>query len=302
MSTILRTPEKSNSVPDLANMGGTSPTITKQTMTRNKRKRQEEQQLCHLDMEEVKKDIEKEITFVMQEFMQKQSDQMTTILTSLKDIQQTSAYVQNTITFLCEEHSELKQKIENLEIQARKDREQIVLLETKLEENMRTGRKSNIEIKNVPLKGKETKQDILEMVFKLSENLKLKMDKTDIKDIIKLSKTKKQQNNTIIVEFSNTFIKNDILKAAKQFNNKNKTEKLCAKHLGINTNPEIPIFFTENLTPHSSRLYFLARDLKNIEKYKYCWTSYGKVYLRYDDDSPIIHVVSESQIRHLANK
>ncbi|KAG7313131.1 hypothetical protein JYU34_000220 [Plutella xylostella] len=92
------------------------------------------------------------------------------------------------------------------------------------------------------------------------------------------------------------------MKAAKNYNAKNKQNKLCAAHLGLRTDADAPIYISENLTPKASRLYFLARDLKAVKNYKYCWTSYGKVYLRQNDDSPIITLTNEAQIQQLSNK
>lgn len=294
---MMRTPEKSCSVPDMATLD--SDCSINYVMARNKRKRSDD--ILH-NLEEVKAELKNELKSLFEEFSHTQRDQSNTIITSLKDIQQTNAYVQSTITFLCEENTVLKKKIEDLEIEARKHKEHIVLLENKLEDNLRTEKKSNIEIKNVPLKGEEKKKDLLDMVLKLTENLELDVKRNEIKDIIKFNKNKNHQNSTIVVEFTSTLVKNDILKATKNYNNKYKTNKLSAKHLGNKSNPDIPIFVSENLTSNTARLFYLARDLKISRNYKYCWTNYGKVYVRFDDNSPIINILSESQVQQLLNK
>lgn len=214
-----------------------------------------------------------------------------TILSTLKDIHLTSNMVQRTLTFLSEENSILKGRIEQLETQTKRDREQITLLENKLEENQRLER----------LKGSENKKDLVQMVTKLSENLAVKLERSDIRDIIK-TKKQKQERSTIILELTNTLIKTEILKAAKTYNNKNKTNKLNAGQMGLTAHSTTPIFLSENLTPLSSRLYFLARNFKEANQYKYCWTSYGKVYLRCDDDSPIVHITREAQLQQLPKK
>lgn len=293
----MRTPEKANSIPDLANFSDGTPKCC--VTARNKRKRTDS---SSLQWEEVKDELKCEMKTLFMEFSQAQNDQSNSILTTLKDIQQTNSYVQSTITFLCEENVDLKKKIEQLQLQSQKDKEQIIMLENRLEEQLRTDRKANIEIKNVPLKGEEKKKDLIDMVLKLSENLEVKIQKSDFKDILKLNKTKNQQNSTIIVEFTNSFVKTDILRAAKNYNTKNRSSKLSAKHMGIKYNPDIPIYISENLTPKSSRLFFLARDLKITKNYKYCWSNFGKVYLRMDDNSPIISIHSEAQIQQLASK
>ncbi|KAG7308127.1 hypothetical protein JYU34_006789 [Plutella xylostella] len=290
---MMRTPEKSNSVPDITALDQPGQALS--------RKRRKPADLFALPQQEMTSDFKNEIKELFKQFAQTQSEQVNTILTSLNDLKQTSSNIENTVTFLCEENLELKRKIEQMQMESKKDKEEIVILENKLEDMQKSQRKTSIEIKNVPLKGEETKKDLLEMIVKLSENINLKLVKPEVKDIIKIKK-KENTKSTIIVEFTNTFIRTDILKCAKNYNIKNKTNKLSAKHLGLQYNPDVPIYISENLTPKSARLYFLARDLQNTKNYKYCWTNYGKVYIRLDDNSPIITITSESQVHQLLNK
>lgn len=136
------------------------------------------------------------------------------------------------------------------------------------------------------------------MVTKLCKSLEVKIERSDFKDIIRVKKPKTERS-TLVVEFNNTFIKTDLLKAAKAYNYKNKTDKLSAKLMGLYAQPDTPIFISENLTPVSSRIFFLARDFRTANKYKYCWTSYGKVYLRQDDNTPILTITNEAQLQLL---
>ncbi|KAG7307299.1 hypothetical protein JYU34_007464 [Plutella xylostella] len=104
----------------------------------------------------------------------------------------------------------------------------------------------------------------------------------------------------IIVETTSTILKADFLKASKSFNIKHQN-KLSTKHLGLRTSEDTPIYVSEQLTAKASRLHFLARDLVKSKKFKYCWTAYGKVYLRKDDTSPVIVVKTEGQVHQLSN-
>lgn len=294
---MMRTPEKSNSVPDVSKLDNVSP--PNYVAARNKRKRSTEVSLSQI--QDMTMELKSEMNELINKLAETQSTQINTILSTLKDIQQTNNMLQTTLTHLTEENSELRAKIEKFEIQEKKDREQIILLESKLEEIQRGERKTNIEIKNIPLTGSENKKDLLQLVSKLSETLQVKFEKTEIKDIIKVKK-QNQEKTSLIVEFTNTYIKTEMIKSAKQFNYKNKTSKLSARHLGLKTHADTPIFVSENLTPLASRLYFLARDFKQANNYKYCWTNYGKVYLRCNDETPIINITREAQIQQLIKK
>jgi hypothetical protein len=294
---VQHSPEKSNSVPDMSKIDDESPTYV---MARNKKRRPS---TSLPQLQELTKEVTSELHELFDRFASEQDKKITAILNSLKDIQQTNSMIQSSITYLCEENSEMKNKIAQLESEFKRDKEQILLLESKFEDTQRNDCKCNIEIRNVPINGNESKSELFEMISQLAKNINVDMTKQDIKDILKINKNKnKKEKSTIVVEFTNTFIKTCILKGAKTYNIKNRDNKLKALHLGLKTNNDIPIFISENLTTKASRLHFLARDLKMSKNYKYCWTSYGKVYLRLDDDSPIIVVTSEAQVHQLANK
>ncbi|CAH2083730.1 unnamed protein product [Euphydryas editha] len=135
--------------------------------------------------------------------------------------------------------------------------------------------------------------------MKLSKNINLEMNAKDVGDIYRLKGNKESlRNPTIILEFCSSIMKTDLLKKTKDFNIKNKS-KLQGKHLGLTTNEDTPIFISERLTAKGARLYFLARDLIRSNKVKYCWTSYGKIYVRKDESSKIILIQSEAQVHQM---
>lgn len=296
MATIL-TSEELNSASDLSTLD--DPAHSSFVTARNKKKRPNEMNCA--EFKDLTTELKNELKDYIKQLTDSQSTQINTVIATLKDIQQTNNMLQSTLLHLTEENIELKKKIEKLENKEKKNNEQIIILENKIEEIYILQRKTNIELKNVPLVGNEKKKDLLQIIFKLCETLQVSIDRTEVKDIIK-TKKQNQERCTLIVELNNTFTKTDILKAAKNYNYKYKTCKLSAKHLGLKTYPDTPIFVSENLTPLSSRLYFLARDYKQVNNYKYCWTNYGKVYLRQDDTTPIINITRESQIQQLPKK
>ncbi|KOB66608.1 Zinc finger DNA binding protein [Operophtera brumata] len=137
------------------------------------------------------------------------------------------------------------------------------------------------------------------MVLNLSNNVGGNINKPDIRDIYRVrGKKEGPQNTPIIVETSSTLLKTDILKMSKNFNVKHKT-KLRALHLGFRTSEDTPIYVSEQLTARGSRLHFLARDLAKSKQYKFCWTAYGKVYVRKAENTPIIAIKTEAQVQQL---
>ncbi|CAG4965827.1 unnamed protein product [Colias eurytheme] len=171
-------------------------------------------------------------------------------------------------------------------------------IKDKIEDMQRETRKTNIEIKNVPKNMKETKEDLLNMVLCLSKNIGCNIDRNDIKDIYRIQSKRDINKTPVVAELSSTIKKTELLRMVKQFNIKNK-EKLCAKHLGFRTEEYSPVYVSEQLTAKAARLYFLARDLSKSKDYKFCWTAFGRIYVRKTDNSPILIIKNESKIQTL---
>ncbi|CAH2088743.1 unnamed protein product [Euphydryas editha] len=229
-----------------------------------------------------------------------QQKELKKITSAQVEIKESNTNIESNLALLSSQHADLRKKIEQLEVRLKQDREQIIILEDKIEELQREQRKANIEIKNMPKLPTESKEDLINMVVSLSKSLNSGIKKDDIKDIYRL-KGKRDSNKTntpIIVELSSSILKSDILKSCKTYNIKNK-EKLRAKHLGATKNEETPVFISEQLTAKGARLHFVARDLAKSKDYKFCWTSYGRVYLRKNENTPVIIVKNESQVHSL---
>lgn len=168
-------------------------------------------------------------------------DEMRNMITSLFEAQkselenmvtsqigQTNKSIQECLGFLTAQNEELKKKLEQFEIQSRKDKDHITILEDKIEDLQRVNGKTTIELKNVPLIASESKEDLTKMVTCLSKNVHCEVKREDIRDIYrKRGKRNSDKNSPIVVELSSTLLKTDILKMCKLFNIKNK-EKLQA--------------------------------------------------------------------------
>lgn len=225
-----------------------------------------------------------------------------TIDPKLNDIQQSNKNIEGSMAALIAQNEIYKNKIEKLENRATEDRKLIAILEDRIEDLQKGMRKTCFEVKNVPRKENETRDDLVEMITCLSKNIGCDLNKKDIKDIYRVRvKKEKVKNTPIIVETGSTILKNDFLKVAKAFNVRH-NGKICAKHLGLRSAEDTPVFINEHLTAKAARLFFLGRDLVKSKVYKYCWTSYGKVFLRKDENSPIIQLKDEQQIQQLLQK
>lgn len=289
--------DKSHSESDICQKEPSTSTPPNFVATRNKRRREEDTDITQ-ELNDFKEDMKAMITTLLV----KQEQEIAKISPTLKEIQQSNTNIEGSISFLSAQNDELKKKIESLETQVKHDREYITLLEEKIEDIHLGSRKANLEIKSVPKKPNETREDLIDMVECLSKTVGGELRKSGINDIYRVRSKKEGIINTpIIVETSSTLLKIDMLKKCKTFNTNQKT-KLCAEHLGLRTFVDTPIFISEQLTAKGSRLHFLARDLVKTKKFKFCWTAYGKVYVRKEENAPVIAIRCEAQIHQLINQ
>lgn len=244
-------------------------------------------------------DFKEEMTRIMTTFTNGQQNKYEEISNTLKSLQQITSNIEQNVTLLTSQNEEFQKKIEHLETQAKKDREYIHILEDKVEDLQRASRRTCIELKNVPRKPSENRDDLINMMTCLSNTVNLELRDRDIRDVFRLkARNDKEKSPPIIVELGSTILKTDLLRKSKEYNNKNKC-KLQAKHLGLTTSEDTPVYISEQLTAKGARLFFLARDLTRSKKFKYCWTSFGRVFVRKDDFSKIICVQSEAQVHQL---
>ncbi|CAH0404448.1 unnamed protein product [Chilo suppressalis] len=218
------------------------------------------------------------------------------LLDSIKEIKEQNIKLQESVDFTAVKYEETKEKMLKLEKARDEDRKHIVNLEERLEQLERQGRASSLEIRNLPRTNDETKQGLSKVVIELAKTINVPLCESDVKDIFRVNaKTSKP----ILVDLHSVLLKEKFLNGLKKFN-KNNEDKLNTGHLNMN-GPKIPIFISENLTTKMRRLFFLARELGAQDNYKYCWTSYGRVYLRKDEGAALIRIESESDICKLRN-
>lgn len=243
--------------------------------------------------------FKQEIKEIMTNLFKKQENELKVISSMQCEMRQSNLNIEKSITFLMSQNEEYKKKIDILERETQEDKKYILLLENRIEDIQRENRKANIVLNNVPVKKEENKEDLMDIVLSFTSAIGCPLNKASIKDIYRVRPKKQDMVRApIIFETASTLIKSEIMKLTKSFNYKNQT-KLRAKHLGFKTSEDTPIFVTEHLTTKGSRLYYLARDVAKSKKYKFCWTSYGKIYIRKNENSSIITIYNEAQIQQL---
>lgn len=266
---------------------GSTPNLTtieqENVTTRFKRKRDEEP-TC---MEEIRQ--------LMAKAAAQSESKFAVLQASISAISTQNEDIKKSIAFISKQYDDLIVKIGQLETERRADRCLIQRLEETVENLERQLHSTRIEIKNVPKKSGESKIDLCELVKSTATALNTPIQSQDIKDVFRINKKDDPSSSQIIVEFSSAITKENIIKGVRQFNIKNKTCKLNTTHLKL-AGPAKPVYVTEKLTLKAQRLYYLARTFAKDNAFKYCWTSYGKIYLRQAEGGKQIPIRKEEDL------
>ncbi|KOB67811.1 hypothetical protein OBRU01_16718, partial [Operophtera brumata] len=188
---------------------------------------------------------------------------LTKVLSEITEIRKSHSDMQKTLEFYTKTCEEMQERLVALEDEKVMRETYIRNLENRFEEVDRHARSTCLEIRGVPSKPTETKQDLCGLVGKLQDKLKVNGQLNTIKDIYRI-KGKPNGDRPIVVDFTTTIMKTSILQAVKTHNAANTTDRLNTKFL----------------TQKARRLYFLARDRAKICRYDFCWSASGRIFLR----------------------
>ncbi|CAG5031000.1 unnamed protein product [Parnassius apollo] len=95
----------------------------------------------------------------------------------MKEIMEQNIDIQKSIEFLAQKYDELTQKVGSLENENKHQLEYINSLESKIDILERNSKATTVEIRNIPLNQKETKDDLLKIVQEAGNLINLPIEK-----------------------------------------------------------------------------------------------------------------------------
>lgn len=216
------------------------------------------------------------------------SDAIKLILETLQGITKSIGdLVKSNNELMCENKNQSK-KIDNLieDIKICKKENEVIkreniFLHEKINNLEQYSRNYNLEIQGVPFDKTENTYNI---TVDVANQLGCNIDTSDIEFCHRLKNNSKNPNQppTIIAKFYSRRIKETILDGRK-------TKKfILARDIGYQ-NSVLRIYVNEHLTATNKNLYWLARNTKQFG-YKYAWVRSGRIYIRQDDNSPVIPI------------
>ncbi|CAG9790318.1 unnamed protein product [Diatraea saccharalis] len=214
---------------------------------------------------------------------------------SVNDIQKQNNDIRESMEFISRHYEEIKDRLTRMESERKVHLAYIQSLETKVETLARVQKQATVEIRNIPVKKGESKTDLLNIVKKIGDAVSVKVEENHIRDVFRMNT--KKGDRPVLVDFSTVILRDKILASVKDYNRKNKENKLHTGQLEMVSQVQ-PIFIGESLTQAARRICFLARELGKKNGYAYCWTAHGRVFLRKKEGSPARLISRETDLDH----
>lgn len=192
-------------------------------------------------------------------------------------IQKSNLEIEKSMLFMNQRFEDMNEQIDSLQKDRKEHLRTIDELEKKVTDIKQCSRGSSIEIRNVPAPDIESTTNLNQVVSNLSSVLQAPIK--GIRDIYRIP-GKAVTAKPIVVEFTTVQEKEHFITAAKNFNKaRPKDVRLNTTLIGCQGNSQ-PIYITEYLPSSTKKLFYMAREFAKINKYEFCWTANGKVFLR----------------------
>lgn len=233
----------------------------------------------------------------MDDIMKQQDARFASLESSINSLSSQSEEIKDTVIHLSEKYDDVLRNLNKLEQENNFFKNRIKTLETKVDQLEKNARSTTVEFRNVPETESENKENLLELTKKIGTAINVPIQDSDIRDVFRM-KLKNKPTGPIIVDFTSTLKREKIIRATRTYNKANSEQRLSTTTLKMD-GPTKPIYVAESLTATARRLHYLARVFAKNHNYENCWTSFGKVYLKRNQNGPRLLVSREEDIENL---
>lgn len=238
-----------------------------------------------------------DIKSMFSEIKQQQDDKLEAISNTLLTIMSQNLDIQKSVEVMSNKHEQLLSKISDLETENKEYKHQMSIMESKIEILEKNAHCTSLEIRNLPKQKEENKGFLIDIVKNLVSTLDTDnpIQQTEIKDIYR------PNPRTLIINFTTAIRKESLLTGYKTYNKQKRANKeplLHSQHIGLDGTPS-PIYLSERLTSKARRLFYVARENVRNNKLVASWTSYGKVFIKINEDSNPIPINDERDLQKL---
>ncbi|CAH2105986.1 unnamed protein product [Euphydryas editha] len=135
-------------------------------------------------------DLKTELMAMLKSLQDEQVRHFTSINSKMEELINQNQELKASVEFISAKYDEFTKTIEQLEKDKKEDRNIIKSLEEKVEYLEKKMRSSCLEIKNIPLRPKETKEDLVNVVVKLGNIIKSHIQPSEIGEIYRVPSVK----------------------------------------------------------------------------------------------------------------
>lgn len=260
------------------------------------------------DLVTFKIEIKEMITSMFEDMITNQNTRLDSIEKSISRVetnictlQSSQTEIEKSLIFLTDQLDTIQSNIDRTTSDLKNISEKVSVQEEKIDAIDRNFRKTCVEIRKVPKSPGETKEAQYALASNLLKNLEIDQNQGDIRDVFRIPTRKNPEESTMVIEFSNTLIKNKLLKQIKKLSKNIPSTKLSTSCLGLSS-PHSPIYVSDFLSPKERRLYYLAKEFSKSEDYKFCWISNNRIFLRKKEGAPFFVIKNEIQLQELKSK
>lgn len=234
-----------------------------------------------------------EIKTLFEELKNQQDLKFDMLNTAIGTILNQNQDIKKSLDNMAEQHHELLQKVNHLELENSVYKNRVSNLESRLDQLEKTIRNSSIEIRNIPKSDNEKKPYLISIVQSIGTELGLeKIQEPEIREIFRT------KTEAIVVDFISAHRKESIISSMKNLNKVRREDKkpqLNSNDIKI-PGPPRPIYISEYLTSKARRLHYLAREQVKEKQIFATWTSYGKVLVKAQENSTPVRIENESDL------
>lgn len=291
----------SSSESDLTNLSKASETLNI-TLRHNAKRLRTSDETQENSFSSFKRDLLETITAMIAEQNIKFSaieESISVIKSQNSTIHQSNCEIERSLDFVSHQIEDVNNKISLLEDDRKKILNEIIFINSKIENLECINRKTSVEIRNVPNSKKhESKSTLFGMIQQLQGSIGLENEYcSQIRDVYRMNYKSQSNVSTIVIEFMNTLVREKFITKTKIYS-KSKSDQISSRMLGLDGN-SLPIYISEHLTPRTRKLFYLAREFAKRKDFNYCWTSGGKVFLRKREGSQHFLIRDENDLKSL---
>lgn len=194
-------------------------------------------------------------------------------------------------TKLLGEHETLKKDFDILEKKNAMDSSKILDIQAQLNKQQQWARMSNIEIVGLP---ETPNESAVALAVKIASHVGVQLQPSQIESAYRVQPMQKVEGRPkpIVVKLQTRMLKDQIISGLRR------TKGITTRDLGLN-GADRRFFVNEHLTPENKQLLNAAKSRAKDKSYKFVWVRNCNIFLRKNEESPIITVSSEKDLRKI---